>query len=87
MAANIWRINSCDKNYAQNYAKNVMIICLKVIYTMKQKKKNWSINKSFSCDVTFALSKGKFLTSKHCAVGLGLHSLLALKQPVSSSYI
>ena len=30
----------------------------------------------------FALSKGKFLTSKHCAIGLGLHSLTGLKQPV-----
>ena len=31
--------------------------------------------------MTFALSKGKFLTSKHCAVGPGLHSLSGLKQP------
>ena len=32
--------------------------------------------------MTFALSKGKFLTSKHCAVGLGLQSLSGLKQSV-----
>ena len=30
----------------------------------------------------FALGNGKFWSSKHCAVRLGLHSLTGLKQPV-----
>ena len=48
---------------------------------VKQVKKNKQINKSLCSDVMF-LSNGKFLTSKHCAVGLGLRSLTGLKQPV-----
>lgn len=30
----------------------------------------------------YSASKGNFLTSKYCAVGLGLHSLTGLKQPI-----
>ena len=30
----------------------------------------------------FVLSNSKFWTSKHCAAGLGIHSLTGLKQPV-----
>ena len=45
-------------------------------------KKNKLLNKSFCSDVICVLSNGKFLTSKHRAVGLGLHSLTGLKQTV-----
>ena len=31
-------------------------------------------------DVKLVLSNGKFLTRKHCAVGLGLHRLTILKE-------
>ena len=44
--------------------------------------KNKRLNKLFRSDVMFALSNGKFLTSKHCTVRRGLHSLSGLKQPV-----
>eukprot|EP00112_Aurelia_sp_Birch-Aquarium-sp1_P017646 Seg411.7 transcript_id=Seg411.7/GoldUCD/mRNA.D3Y31 product="hypothetical protein" protein_id=Seg411.7/GoldUCD/D3Y31 len=38
---------------------------------------------SFSQDVMHAVSKGKFLTPKHAAVGLGLHSLTGQKLPIT----
>lgn len=39
-------------------------------------EKDLLLNKSFCSDVMFALLNGNFLTRKHCAVGLGLHSLM-----------
>ncbi len=38
---------------------------------------------SFSQDIMHAVSKGKFLTLKHAAVGLGLHSLTGQKLPIT----
>ena len=49
-------------------------------HTPNQKKER--IIRSFSEDVMYSVSNGNFLTSKHCAVGLGLHSLTGLKQPI-----
>ena len=30
----------------------------------------------------YCISNGNFLTSKHCAIRLGLHNLTELKQPI-----
>eukprot|EP00112_Aurelia_sp_Birch-Aquarium-sp1_P020341 Seg522.5 transcript_id=Seg522.5/GoldUCD/mRNA.D3Y31 product="hypothetical protein" protein_id=Seg522.5/GoldUCD/D3Y31 len=37
---------------------------------------------SYTQDILYALSKGKFLTAKHVLNGCGLHSLTGQKQPV-----
>ena len=50
----------------------------KLHHTPSQKKEQ--IIRSFSEDVMYSVSNENFLTSKHCAVGLGLHSLIGLKQ-------
>lgn len=40
------------------------------------------LTNSFCSDILFSISRGKFLTSKHASVGLGLHSMTGMKKPV-----
>ena len=44
--------------------------------------KNTRLIQSFCSDIMFALSKGKFITLKHAALGLGLHSITGMKVPI-----
>ena len=49
-------------------------------HTLSEQKHR--IIRSFSEDVMYAVSNGTFLTKKHYAVGMGLHSLTGMKQPI-----
>ena len=40
------------------------------------------IVRTFSEDVMYTVSNWSFLTEKHCALGMGLHSLTGMKQPI-----
>ena len=44
-------------------------------------KKN-KVGRSIADDLMYAVSRGSYLTLKHCSIGLGLHSLTGLKQPI-----
>ena len=43
-------------------------------------KKN-NVGRSIADDLLYGVSRGSYLTLKHCSIGLGLHSLTGLKQP------
>ena len=38
---------------------------------------------SFSSDIMFAISNGKYATLKHTSLGLGLHSMTGMKSPMN----
>ena len=38
---------------------------------------------SFSSDIMFAISNGKYVSLKHTSLGLGLHSMTAMENPVN----